>query len=361
MNRTVTIIIPAFNVERYIEKCLISVCDQTYRDLQIIVVDDGSSDRTFSSIEDFSNKDSRITAIHKDNGGVSSARNLAISHATGDYVFFLDADDILEINAISVLVKEMESSNVDWVSYHHSRWDENGNKLDDYVFDTGIFSFSSDKDRFDFIIKEFLPYRVGVEASNKLFKRKIISDNNLFFSEKCHIGEDFSFSIKYLMHSSSLSSISDKLYRYIIRENSSMGSSGDLDRKVRERINMLIDIWEHLVNIENEFMIHRFPLLFVLLLNNSCIGYSASEVSDKLEKIEPLDFVKDNYRNLPKFKSYYFELFPSGISRIKYSYHMYIRSRLMGFSLLDKVYFGLYNQYRIMKKEKKIELWEMPN
>ena len=89
-------------------------------------------------------------------------------------------------------------------------------RVDDYIFDTGKFIFSSDIDRYQFIIEELIPYRVGVEASNKLFKRDIIISNDLFFSEKCHIGEDFSFSVKYLMHSNGISCISDKLYRYSI-------------------------------------------------------------------------------------------------------------------------------------------------
>lgn len=360
MSRIVSVIIPAYNVDKYISKCLNSVLEQSYQDIQIIVVDDGSTDRTLEIIKEYSSKDSRIIAIHKDNGGVSSARNKALEYATGEYITFLDADDALESDAIAILIKTIENSSADWVFAGYSRRDETGNRLTDYVFETGEFSFGTDLDRTRFIIEKILPYRVGVEVWSKLFKSEIIRNNGLLFSEKCHIGEDYSFTIKYLMHISKIICISDRLYNYCIRENSAMGGLGELDKALSERTYMLLDLWQHFDRIDNVYIKSRFPLLFMLLLDKVCTGHSAYEVADKLKKIELLDFAKDNYRKLPGLRQEYYSLFSSDIIWVKYNYHMYIRASLLGFSFYDRIKFGIYNLYRSFKGTERIERWKQP-
>ena len=93
--KLVSVIIPAYNIEDYIGRCLDSVLSQTYKNLEILVVDDGSSDCTGEILDDYEKKDQRIRVIHKENGGVSSARNIGIEAATGDYIGFVDGDDLM--------------------------------------------------------------------------------------------------------------------------------------------------------------------------------------------------------------------------------------------------------------------------
>ena len=92
----ISVIIPAYNVENYIEKCIESVINQTFRNIEIIVIDDGSTDGTTSIIRRYSKKDRRIVPIYKKNSGVSDSRNIGIDKFTGDYVFFLDSDDWID-------------------------------------------------------------------------------------------------------------------------------------------------------------------------------------------------------------------------------------------------------------------------
>lgn len=94
--KKISIIIPAYNVEKYIAKCLHSVINQSYKNLDVIVVDDGSKDRTGCIIDDYSAKDNRIRAVHQPNGGLPNARNTGMKYANGDYVMFLDSDDWIE-------------------------------------------------------------------------------------------------------------------------------------------------------------------------------------------------------------------------------------------------------------------------
>ena len=96
----VSIIIPIYNVSKYLDRCIESVCDQTYKNLEIILVDDGSTDNCPKKCDNWAKKDKRIIVIHKINGGLSDARNAGLDVATGKYVYFLDGDDSIETNLI---------------------------------------------------------------------------------------------------------------------------------------------------------------------------------------------------------------------------------------------------------------------
>ena len=108
-----SVIVPAYNAAEYLEKCVSSVLQQTRENLEVIVVNDGSTDRTPELCEQLRNKDSRVRVIHKENGGLSSARNLGLEAATGEYVFFLDADDWLSEACLADLHALREKTNAD--------------------------------------------------------------------------------------------------------------------------------------------------------------------------------------------------------------------------------------------------------
>nr|MCR5067978.1 glycosyltransferase [Erysipelotrichaceae bacterium] len=111
----VSIIVPVYNREKSIERCIQSVLNQDYRDIELILVDDGSRDDSFKIISEYAQKDNRIVAIHKENGGVSSTRNRALREASGKYVQFLDADDWLPFDSTKLLVRAMEDGDADMV------------------------------------------------------------------------------------------------------------------------------------------------------------------------------------------------------------------------------------------------------
>lgn len=109
----VSVIIPVYNVEKYLPRCIKSVLDQTYQDLEIILVDDGTKDNSGVMCDEFATKDNRIRVIHKENGGLSSARNAGIEIATGDAIFFLDSDDYISKECIEKMVSLMKENNAD--------------------------------------------------------------------------------------------------------------------------------------------------------------------------------------------------------------------------------------------------------
>ena len=104
----ISVIVPVYKVEAYLEKCVDSICRQTYKDLEIILVDDGSPDRCPRICDEYATKDNRIKVIHKDNGGLSSARNAGLDIAQGEFISFVDSDDTIHSQMMEVLLSLIE-------------------------------------------------------------------------------------------------------------------------------------------------------------------------------------------------------------------------------------------------------------
>lgn len=113
----ISVIMPVYNVENYIEKCLDSVCNQSFKDLEIICVNDGSTDNSLKLLEDYAKRDSRIKIITQENGGIGHARNTGLKNATGEYVLFVDSDDFLCENSLDELYYNINSNNSDLVIF----------------------------------------------------------------------------------------------------------------------------------------------------------------------------------------------------------------------------------------------------
>lgn len=121
MSDLISVIVPIYNVESYLDECLESIVNQTYSNLEIILVDDGSTDSCPQMCDEWAKKDTRIKVIHKVNGGLSSARNAGLDVCTGDYINFIDSDDYIEKEAYEILLKDMKENNVDMVMFSFFR------------------------------------------------------------------------------------------------------------------------------------------------------------------------------------------------------------------------------------------------
>lgn len=109
----ISVVVPVYKVEKYLERCINSVLSQSYKDLEVILVDDGSPDKCGKICDEYAKKDDRVKVIHKENGGQSSARNIGIQEAKGQYISFIDSDDYLEKNAYETLIKVATTTNAD--------------------------------------------------------------------------------------------------------------------------------------------------------------------------------------------------------------------------------------------------------
>ena len=186
MNNKISIIIPVYNVEKYLKQCIESVMNQTYKQLEIILVDDGSKDMSGSICDEYVKKDDRIKVIHKENGGLSSARNAGIQAATGKYIMFLDSDDFLEEYACEILYNEIESRNLDYVMGNYIYTTSEGKKWEYPMFPV--------KDSFEVSLQDYKKsfFVMNSVVVNKIFKREFIQKNNFKFVEGA-IAEDAIF------------------------------------------------------------------------------------------------------------------------------------------------------------------------
>lgn len=184
MNDTkVTVIIPAYNVEQYIKKCIKSILNQTYKNLEVIVVDDGSTDNTPAILDDISITDGRMNVIHCTNNGVSAARNTAIELATGNYLTFVDGDDYLESDYIEYMVGVINTYDSDFLISKNCYV-----KKGELQTVENIENINSDD-----AIALLLSPRIVVGCWNKFYKRSFLVENNLLFSTKLKYGEGLHF------------------------------------------------------------------------------------------------------------------------------------------------------------------------
>ena len=356
----VSVVVPAYNMENYISRCLDALCGQSCRDMEVLVIDDGSKDKTYEIACEFARSDSRVTVIHKENGGVSSARNIGIKKARGEYILFADPDDRIEDNGIEVLLKAMTSSDVDLVSCQYSRWDDKGAQLEDYDFITGIKQFASEDDIVSFILHELADYRVGYEVWDKLFKTEIIRDNNIKFSEECRIGEDLAFNVKYLMNTRAVANIQERCVRYTVRDDSAMGNHTDLSKKINENNLLLEDIWNYITENNKGLFSRKFPLIYAKLMEKAYIGHTPLEIVDACKNIGDDRFMKTVYSQLEKCKEDLVAIYPDDIAKIKYRYHMYVKAGICDDSIGEKINRTIYNLYRSLRGRETLENWKMP-
>ena len=189
MKKKCSIIIPVYNVEKYIEKCVKSISNQDYENIEIILVDDGSTDHSGLIIDKLKMEDHRIIVIHQDNQGVSSARNAGLSAASGDYVTFVDGDDWVDTDYISYFIKLLDESECDIAmnknNYAYNRKYSSANK----------YIISSEK-----AIEWIYSGSIFVAVWNKMYRRKILDRYEIKFNKEIWYGEGMLFNIEILQY-----------------------------------------------------------------------------------------------------------------------------------------------------------------
>lgn len=210
----ISIIVPVYNAEQFISQCLDSIVNQTYTNLEVIIINDGSTDATGVLCDAYAKKDSRLHVIHKMNEGVSKARNIGFKVSSGDYIQLADADDVLYPTLCEKLVEGMEANNADIVICgFRTTFYENGKcvRAFDLAPEDRVYSIEND------LLSEFCMYRESglMNVSwNKLYKRSIIHEKAVTFPEEIHISDDQFFALQYWAHVTTVCALSDVLYEY---------------------------------------------------------------------------------------------------------------------------------------------------
>lgn len=239
----ISIIIPVYNAAQSLDRCICSVLEQSYASFEAVLVDDGSTDDSTAICDRYAAEDSRVVVIHKTNGGVSSARNAGIEAATGDYIMFLDADDVLSLDALETLSNkdaDMVVGGFRKVVSGHTSY-ERVPKYDRlYKGAEQLPAF------FDDIIGKKDCYMLN-SSCFKLYRRRIIMDNGLRFNEALKYGEDKIFVFSYLSLIGTVRTVDSVVYDYVQVEDS-LSSDLKSDDHLRQ---VLILLKEYIPLLEN--------------------------------------------------------------------------------------------------------------
>lgn len=262
----ISVIIPVYNVEAYLLKCLISVRNQTLTDYEVWLIDDGSTDKSGEICDSFAAEDSRFHVIHKSNGGVSSARNIGISHAKGEWLCFVDSDDTVEKDYLLHLYQG--------VGLQKDILIIQGFKT---ILSKGLFrlrSFETHLYTTSDIYQLFLVLNINRSGYPfaKLYNTQIVRQNQIYFIEQIHYAEDVMFMFTYMCHIHAIQTLDGYNYNYYIRNNPNSLSQRIfsfeseytcyetyLDRieKLKSRFNMPQASLMKVYNVISEYLVRR--------------------------------------------------------------------------------------------------------
>ena len=222
MNPLVSVIVPIYNIEQYLGLCIESILNQEFKDIEVILVDDGSNDRCPELCDLYAKKDSRVKVIHKSNGGLVSARKTGLKEAIGTYVSYVDGDDWIESSFIATLISAIQKHDCDMVCSGFSRdlFSKTETFANDYL--CGLYESYGLKQLLREMISFDEYYHPGITTYvwNKLFKRELLEKVQFDVDNDISIGEDAAVTYPALLHSSRVAVIKDYSYHYRQREDS---------------------------------------------------------------------------------------------------------------------------------------------
>lgn len=260
MKDLISIVIPVYNVEKYVRRCIESVQKQTYKNLEIILVDDGSTDSSGKICDEYANKDQRIVVIHKKNGGLSDARNKGINIAQGKYIGFVDSDDWISEKMYEILYNNIIKYEADISSCELIRTRNVNEIINNQKYNNEVYTYNLDE-----YMKIF--FKVGTQkcvyyAWNKLYKKELI-EKDLY-----PIGltsEDVEGTFKALIKCQRIVNVNYPYYYYFINENSITG------KKFSNKHFDLLQIWDNVIDICQK---NKPEYLQMAILNRKRIDYT---------------------------------------------------------------------------------------
>lgn len=232
----ISVVIPVYNTEKYLRACLSSVVNQTYSNIEIIIINDGSSDNSTLICEEYSKSDERITFIDKDNEGVSVARNIGITLAKGEWIYFLDSDDFLDFDAFEKLINIASDTNCDVIQFGLRRL-----KAGSIVGENKPSNYQEYQDLELFLEENELK---PVAAWLHFIKSSVIKNNKIKFNEKLKHNEDMLFVYSFYCHSKKIVVVNDIIHNHVLREDSVSHKPIEI-RVLRDRLLFLSELCDY--------------------------------------------------------------------------------------------------------------------
>lgn len=245
----VSIIIPVYNVEKYLTRCLDSIFKQTFSDFEVICINDGSTDSSIQILEKYSKNHKNLRYYNIENAGQANARNLGVKYSKGEFICFIDSDDYIANNMVETLVYTQEKDNCDMVLCGIERIFEDGctHFEKSFKYDADLV----EKHNIDIYVYPNLITIINNSPFSKLIRRESIINNEIVFPVG-YIYEDLVFTHKLIATGIKISIITDKLYKYIVRKGSTMTSKKSKATDMFDAFNMVLQFYKEL-NIYSKF------------------------------------------------------------------------------------------------------------
>ena len=283
----ISIIVPVYNVEQYLPKCIESILGQTFTDFELLLIDDGTPDQSGIICDEYAKKDTRISVFHKKNGGVSSARNLGLDEARGEWVAFVDSDDFVGEKYLEDLYAGIIKDKIGFVMQGLSICDETGKVFNLKEFERGIIELN----QFDLVFAEYDIIKCGFPVS-KLYQLEIIRNNNVCFVEQIHMGEDMIFMLEYLQYCNYIFFIQGSNYNYLRTEKETLSSrynNYDSEIYCYHRFYALLMRCKELFNLKESTLIHCYPYLCFYLFRSINAMYRPNNYILRVKRLEILN------------------------------------------------------------------------
>lgn len=309
MGELVSIIVPVYNTEKYLQECVESICKQSYKNLEIIIINDGSTDSSGKICDEFARKDSRIQVIHKKNEGVSVARNIGLEIAQGQYIGFIDSDDLCEPRLYEKLYTAMVDTKADIAFCGFSDFADDFKVKRDEPLKPGYYSKEEIKNK---IIRPM----VGTPAINPkcapimgslcrcLFKSELVEMPTPLRMKEIKMAEDLLFDIEYLCRCESAVVIEDSLYNYRqFAESSSRRYITDLYKNISVQLTLMHDVLmknQILDEIMEEYYKMTVLYNYTWCISNECKEENPKSVREILSELKKLGSKKE-YREVLKW------------------------------------------------------------
>lgn len=343
---TVSVIVPAYKVEKYLNTCINSILTQTYADFELILIDDGSADNCGSICDEYLKTDERITVIHKTNSGVSSSRNIGIDYSSGEYICFFDSDDYLEKDFLEVMYNGIAGTNSDLVSCGYKEVYENGIIKTTYAEKNNVVELTDREKR----IKAVFDVLQGSPTWcvwRRIYNLSIIKNNDILFCETSeNYAEDLTFYLEYLLNCKSVSFIDYLGYNYVQRGDSMIHNCKGIYKLNALNENSGFFSKYFLSDNFREYA-HLFPVLHFLMMDTEykriqCAG-KLDSFSEELSFIQNKKYFKRWTKKLLFINSdlkHYFS--GSQIHRMKSISAYCIHKNYKLFCILDNIYYKFF-------------------
>lgn len=358
----VSVIVPIYKVERYLNDGIESILAQTYKDYEIILVDDGSPDGCGKICDDYAERYDNIRVVHKENGGLSSARNAGLDVAEGEYIYFFDPDDKISPVLLEHCVNRLEEDGSDAVRFGFSEITENGKRESLVIsFPNEVINCDNGESKLKFIVKRIFG-DVRWSACTCLYSGNVIRTHNLRFADNRKIfAEDMYFNCLFIFYAQRISLLNERLYYYIRRDDSIMGAVGN-----KLKLNEMNCLSKTLYSfVENDYLRDNYDVIHHLIVMNQIErlprvkkARDVSQYDMHLDSVEDKEFfcgymkryhLRHCRENL-KTKSFYNSWYDNMIDRYLYSRNMLVF--FGGFFVWKLMYIPFHIKKALRKKKK---------